>query len=202
MGMVYSESMSYTATDDPPRHRYTVADYHRMDEAGIFAPDARVELIDGEIIDMAPIGSPHVSTVLEPDHLLKDAVRGQALVLVQAPIVLDDYSAPQPDLALLKLRADYYRSSLPRAADVLLIIEVAQSSQRYDRSVKVPLYARHDIPEVWLIDAASRKLIRHRAPFQGAYASVDTPDLTKPLAIEQLPDARLNLGGALAPNAI
>jgi len=202
MGMIYSESMSHTATEDPRRHRLTVADYHRMGEVGILAPDARVELIDGEIIDMAPIGSPHVSTVLRLDHLLKDAVKGHALVLVQAPIVLDDYSAPQPDLALLRLRDDYYRSSLARPADVLLIVEVAQSSLRYDRSVKVPLYARHGIPEVWVVDGASLKLTRHRTPLQGAYARADEPDLTKPLVIERLPAVRLDLGSLLAPSAV
>jgi hypothetical protein len=104
--MVYSEAMSYTSVEGPCRHRYTVADYCRMDEAGILAPDARVELIDGEIIDMAPIGSPHVSAVLQLDYLLKEAVVGKALVLVQSSIVLGDYSAPQPDLALLRHRAD------------------------------------------------------------------------------------------------
>jgi Uma2 family endonuclease len=201
MGMVYSESMSYTATEDPRRHRLTVADYHRMGEVGILAPDARVELIDGEIIDMAPIGSSHVSTVLRLDHVLKDAVKGQALALVQAPIVLDDYSAPQPDLALLRLRDDYYRSSLARPADVLLIVEVAQSSLRYDRSVKVPLYARHGIPEVWLIDGMSPKLTRHRTPLRGVYARTDEPDLMKPVAIERLPAVSLDLSGLLAPAA-
>ena len=201
MSMLYSESMSHTAAEGPRRHRLTVADYYRMGEIGIFAPDARVELIDGEVIDMAPIGSPHVSIVLQLDHLLKDAVKGQALVLVQAPIVLDDYSAPQPDLALLELRNDYYRSSLARPADVLLIVEVAQSSLRYDRRIKVPLYARHGIPEVWLVDAASEKLTRHRTPLQGAYTRMDVPDLSKPISIERLPAVRLYLGDLLAPSA-
>ena len=94
MGMIYSETMSYTATEHPRRHRLTVADYYRMGEVGILAPDARVELIEGEIIDMAPVGSPHVSAVLQLDHLVQEAVTGNALVLVQAPIVLGDYSAP------------------------------------------------------------------------------------------------------------
>jgi Uma2 family endonuclease len=201
MGMLYSETMSYTAGEGPGRHRYTVADYNRMGDAGIFAPDARVELIDGEVIDMAPIGSPHVSTVLLLDYSLQNAVKGQALVLVQAPIVLDDYSAPQPDLALLRPRDDYYRSSLARPADVLLIVEVAQSSMRYDRGVKLPLYARHGIPEFWLVDAASQKLTRHRAPLQGSYARIDTPDLRKPLGIEQLPAVHVDLAELLAAGA-
>jgi Uma2 family endonuclease len=199
--MLYSESMSHTAAEGPRRHRLTVAEYELMGEAGIWAPDARVELIDGAIIDMAPIGSPHVSTVLQLDHLLKDAVKGLALVLVQAPIVLDDHSAPQPDLALLRPRDDYYRSSLARPDDVLLVVEVAQSSLRYDRGVKVPLYARHAIPEVWVVDTASQKLMRYRTPLQGAYTRTDEPDLTQPIAIERLPAVRLHLSELLTPSA-
>lgn len=191
--MVYSERMSYASAEGPCRHRYTVADYYRMGEAGILAPDARVELIDGEIIDMAPIGSPHVSAVLQLDHLLKEAVAGKALVLVQSPIVLGDYSAPQPDLALLRPRADYYRSSLARPGDILLIVEVAQSSLRFDRDDKLPLYARHRIPEGWLVDLTAKRLVRYRNPQQSAYASVDEPDLGSPLEIAALPETRLDL---------
>ena len=94
----------YAEAHLPRRHRLTVADYYRMAEVGILDAGARVELIDGEIIDMAPIGSPHVSTVLWLDHLLKDAVKGHALVLVQAPIMLDDYSAPQPEIGRASCR--------------------------------------------------------------------------------------------------
>jgi Uma2 family endonuclease len=193
MGMFYSESMSHPAAEEPRRHRLTVADYYRMGEVGILAPDARVELIDGEIIDMAPIGTSHVSGVLQLDHVLQDAVKGKALVLVQAPIVLGDYSAPQPDLAVLRPRADYYRSSLPGATDVLLIVEVAQSSLRYDRDDKIPLYARHGIPEVWLVDLKTQRLVRYRNPQQGAYTLIDEPDLGVPMEIAALPETRLDL---------
>ena len=191
--MVYSEPMSYTPAEGPRRHRYTVADYHRMGEAGILAPDARVELIDGEIIDMAPIGSPHVSAVLQLDYFLKEAVTDKALVLVQGPIVLGDYSVPQPDLALLRPRADYYRSSLAGPDDVLLIIEVAQSSLRHDRDDKIPLYAQHGILEAWLVDLTAKRLVRYRTVKQGAYTVVDEPDLGSALEIGALPGARLDL---------
>jgi Uma2 family endonuclease len=197
MGMIYSEPMSYTATEPPRRHRLTVADYYRMGEAGILAPDARVELIEGEIIDMAPIGSPHVSAVLQLDYLLKEAVADKALVLVQAPIVLGDYSAPQPDLALLRPRADYYRSSLARADEVLLIVEVAQSSLRFDRDDKIPLYARHRIPEAWLVDLQAKRLVRYSDPLQGAYALIEEPDLRSPLTIAALSETRLDLSTLL-----
>jgi Uma2 family endonuclease len=192
--MAYSERMSHTPGEGPRRHRYTVADYYRMGEAGILAPDARVELIEGEIIDMAPIRSPHVATVLRLDYLLKEAATDRALVLVQAPIALGDYSAPQPDLALLRPRADYYRSSLAGPADVLLIVEVAESSLRHDRDAKIPLYARHGIPEAWLVDLTASRLVRYREPRQGAYATVDAPDLGAPLEIAALPEARIDLG--------
>jgi Uma2 family endonuclease len=191
--MLYSESMSHTPAEGPRRHRLTVADYYRMGEAGILAPDARVELIDGEIIDMAPIGSAHAWAVLQLDYLLKETVAGKALVLVQGPIVLGDHSAPQPDLALLRPRGEHYRSSLAGPRDVLLIVEVAQSSLRFDRDDKVPLYARHGIPEVWLVDLKAKRLMRYRNPQQGAYASVDQPDLGSPLEIAALPEARLDL---------
>jgi Uma2 family endonuclease len=198
VSMLYSESMSHTPAEGPRRHRLTVADYYRMGEAGILAPDARVELIDGEIIDMAPIGSPHVSAVLQLDYLMKEAVAEKALVLVQGPIVLGEYSAPQPDLAVLRQRADYYRSTLAGPADVLLVVEVAQSSLRFDRDDKIPLYARHGIPEVWLIDLKAKRFVRYRNPQQGAYMSVDQPDLGSPLEIAALPESRLDLSALLS----
>jgi Uma2 family endonuclease len=189
--------MSQSARE-PRRHRLTVEDYYRMGEVGILAPDARVELIEGEIIDMAPIGSPHVATVLYLDRILQAAVRDRALVLVQAPIMLDDYTAPQPDIALLTPRSDYYRSALAVPRDVLLIVEVAQSSLRYDRGTKLPLYAHHAIPEVWLIDAAKPALTRYREPAGGAYTRIDEPDLRAAIEISMLPDLQIDLSRLLA----
>src|SRR5690606_27297969 len=110
----------------PPRpHRLTVDDYFRMAEVGILGPDDRVELIDGEIIDMPPPGTLHVGTVNQLADVLHEAIRGRAIVHTQNPVVLGRYSAPQPDVALLRRRADYYKSALPRPADMLLAIEVA-----------------------------------------------------------------------------
>jgi len=180
-------------TAEPRRHRLTVADYYLMGEIGILAPDTRVELIDGEIIDMAPIGSPHVWAVLHLDRLFQEAAKNNAFVLVQSPIALDDHSAPQPDLALLRPRGEHYRSSLAVPSDVLLIVEVAQSSLRYDRDDKIPLYARHGIPEVWLADLETKRLVRYRNAQQGTYASVDQPDLGAPLEIAALPETRIDL---------
>jgi Uma2 family endonuclease len=164
-----------------------------MGEVGILAPDDRVELIDGAIIDMAPIGSPHVSAVLHLDRLFQEAAKDKAFVLVQSPIALGDHTAPQPDLALLRPRADYYRSSLAGPGDVLLIVEVAQSSLQFDRDDKIPLYARHGIAEVWLVDLNAACVARYRNPEQDDYALVDEPDLGSPLAIAALPETRVGL---------
>jgi Uma2 family endonuclease len=146
------------------KHRLKVADYHKMGEAGIFDEDARVELIDGELFDMPPIGSGHSGVVRILIHIFSRAVGVLALVDVQNPVVLGDDSEPQPDIALLKPRDDFYTKSHPTPEDVLLLIEVADSSTYYDRSIKVPLYARYRIPEVWLIDLPHKRLEVYRSP--------------------------------------
>jgi len=178
--------MSHLGTDLPRRHRLTVADYYRMAEVGILAPDARVELIDGDIIDMAPPGSLHAATVTFLTRALVLAAENEALVLAQNPVRLSEYSEPQPDLALLRRRDDFYREHHPRAGDVLLIVEVAATSLRFDRERKLPLYAGHEIPEMWLVDLHGKRLVRHRAPQQGAYTLVDEPDLSSALDVSAL----------------
>ena len=192
MGMTYSETMSYTATGEPCRHRLTVADYYRMGEAGILAPDARVELIDGEIIDMAPIGSVHAGSVDQLAQVLGKAVAGRALVRVQNPVRLDEHSEPQPDLSVLMPRADFFKSGHPPPSDTLLVVEVADTSLLFDRDKKIPLYARHGIPEAWLVDLRGKRLVRYRNPQQGAYTLIDEPDLAQ-LEIAALPETRLGL---------
>jgi Uma2 family endonuclease len=185
--------MSHAATDLPRRHRLTVADYYRMAEIGILAPEARVELIDGEIIDMAPPGSPHAGTVTYLTKVLMRAVAERAIVLTQNPVRLSEYSEPQPDLALLRPRDDFYRARHPRADDVLLIVEVAATSLRFDRKTKVPLYARHGIPEMWLLDLGGRRLVRYRAPEHGSYALVDEPVLDVALEVSALAGVTVDL---------
>ena len=189
----------YSPTTDPPRrHSLTVEDYYRMAEVGILGPDDRVELIEGEIIDMPPIGELHAGTVTQLRYLLQRAVGDRAIVFEQNPAILGQYSAPQPDLALLEPRADFYKSALPRPADILLIVEVADSSLRYDREVKAGLYARHAIPEFWLIDVRGKRLTRYRDAASGPYARSDEPDLGCAVEIGRLPGVALDLAAVFA----
>jgi Uma2 family endonuclease len=192
--------MSQIATHQPRRHRLSVADYYRLAEAGILRPDEPVELIDGDIIDMAPIDSRHNATVDRLAAALQIAsAGGRAIVRAQGSIALGAYSEPEPDIALLRPRADFYWSEQPGPADILLLVEVAASSLPYDRDVKVPLYARHQVAEVWLIDIEARRLTRYRNPSPRGYSSIDDPDLRAPLPVEMLVDVRVDLS-ALFPS--
>ena len=175
---------------EPPellrRHRLTVAEYYRMAETGVLAPDARVELIDGEIVDMAPIGSRHGSTVKRLLYLLTEGVGAEAIVAVQDPVRLGDRSEPQPDLMLLVPREDFYASAHPVAADVLLLVEVSDSTARYDRIIKLALYARHGVQEVWIVDLDNRLMRVCRNPVGDAYTDLTetaTPGLLSPQAL-------------------
>jgi Uma2 family endonuclease len=185
--------MSQIAVDPPRRHRLSVVDYYRMAEVGILSPDARVELIDGEIIDMAPADSRHNATVNRLTLRLQKAVGDLAIVRVRGSISLGSHSEPEPDVALLRPRADSYWSAQPGAADVFLLVEVAGSSLLYDRDVKIPLYARHLVPEVWLIDTETRRLTRYRNPSRSGYSLIDDPDLRTPLTIETVGNVQADL---------
>lgn len=164
--------MSATTEDWLPRHRLTVDDYHRMGEAGVLAPDARTELINGEIIDMTPPGSRHSAIVTYLIHALTAAVGHSALVSVQSPLRLSRMDEPQPDLQILRKRDDFYSKALPGGPDVLLAIEVSDSTVRYDRQIKLPLYAAHGIEEFWLIDLNAKQMTRCRKPRAGRYEEV------------------------------
>jgi len=153
-------------------HRFTVADYHRMAEAGILNEDSRVELIRGQIVDMAPIGAPHFGMVIRLNRLLSAALTGQALISVQNPIRLDDGSEPQPDIAVLRPRADDYATGTLSPGDVLLVIEVADTSLAVDRAVKAPLYAESGIAEYWIINLVEGVVEVYRQPEGGGYTCV------------------------------
>lgn len=151
----------------PSRHLISVDAFHRMGEAGILGPGDRVELINGEIIDMSPIGVLHAALVARLASWFSQKLGRAAVVWCQNPLRLDDLSEPEPDIAILRPRADFYTTSHPGPADVLLVIEVADTSLAYDLGTKVPLYARHGIPEVWVIDAATRRTLVFRQPVGG-----------------------------------
>jgi Uma2 family endonuclease len=145
-----------------------------MGEVGILTEDDRVELIEGELIAMSPIGSDHSGTVNALNHLLVRLVGDLGVVAVQNPVHLDDHSEPQPDFSVLKPRDDYYRRATPRPNEVLLIIEVANSSLAYDRNVKRSLCAWHGIPEFWIVNLAAGEVEVCHSPDGDHYASVST----------------------------
>lgn len=152
-----------------PKPLFTVAEYYQMAEAGILAPEDRVELIEGEIIAMSPIGSRHAGCVNRLTQLFSEKVSGLAIVSVQNPIRLSDSTEPEPDLALLRPRADFYAQAHPQPADVLLVVEVADHSLAYDRAIKVPLYARAGIPETWVIDLDTETVFVYQQPGAPGY---------------------------------
>ena len=154
------------------RYSFTVDEFYKMAEAGIFTEDDRVELLDGEIVEMPPIGSNHASCVDRLTQLLVSRLGGRAIVRVQNPVRLTETSEPQPDLALLAPRADFYAEAHPQAPDVFLLIEVAETSADFDRQVKAPLYARAGVREVWLVDLPQRRVEVFREPYPDGYRQV------------------------------
>src|SRR4051812_15552639 len=134
------------------RHRFTVAEYERMGQIGIFSEDERVELVCGEVIEIPPIGERHAACVDFLTQLITLRLRRSAIVRVQSSILLDEHSQPQPDIAVLKRRDDFYRRAHPKPEDILLVIEVSDTTLEYDLKVKVPLYARAATPETWLVN--------------------------------------------------
>lgn len=151
------------------RRHFSVEDYYRMAAAGLFGPDDRVELVEGEVIEMSPIGSRHAACVGRLTELLRSLPREVAILWVQNPVRLDDYSEPVPDVTLLRRRDDFYARANPGPADVLLLIEVSDSTLEYDRQIKVPLYARAGIPEVWVVNLPGEVVEVYARPGGGVY---------------------------------
>lgn len=176
------------------RRQFTIGEYARMGEAGIFTEDDRVELIEGEIIKMSPIGSRHAACVDRVVNTLLARLAGErAIVRVQSPIILDDYSEPQPDVTLLKLRADFYAQGHPTPADVLLIVEVADSSIEIDRDIKLPLYARAGIPQVLLVNIPAEVVESYSDPLNDAYQNVQHLGHGEAVNIEAIPGLMLSV---------
>ena len=179
------------------RWQFTVADFARMVEAGILAEDDRVELIDGEVRAMSPIGPRHVAIVNRLNALLSRQVADNAIVSVQNPIQLTDYTEPQPDIAVLRPREDFYAHALPLPADVLLVVEVAESSLEYDREEKIPRYAQMLIPEVWLIDVERETVTQYTRPDGTRYSREQTLVRGQRIVSDTVSNLRLSIDGIL-----
>jgi Uma2 family endonuclease len=172
---------------------FSVDEYHRMLETGILTEDDHVELIEGEIVKMSPIGSRHVACVNRLNGLLNRKVGQDVIVSVQNPFRLDNYSEPEPDIALIKPRDDFYAQSLATPADLLLIIEVADTSAEVDRRVKLPIYARAGIPEVWLINLPEDRVEAHAEAVNGVYQKVRILKRGESLSSESIPKLVLSV---------
>jgi Uma2 family endonuclease len=176
------------------RRHFTLDEYHRMGEAGILGVDDRVELIEGEIIEMSPIGSRHAGTVARIQHLFSIRLLDQAVVWSQNPLLLVRHqSEPEPDVMLLAPRADFYSGGLPEPPDVRLLVEVAESSLQYDRRTKFPLYARSGVAEAWLVDLDSGKLEIHRAAGGAGYRDVRVLRADEMFSPTAFPDLAITL---------
>ena len=180
-----------------PRRRFTIDEYHRMGDAGVLTEDDRVELLDGEIVRMSPIGTPHASTVARLTALFVRRFGRHATIWVQNPIVLDRWSEPQPDLCVLAPRADFYASAHPRPRDVLLGVEVMDSSRGYDRTLKLPLYAKAELREIWLVDLKAGAIEIYRRPALRGYREQNTVALGRAITPLAFPRVRFRASDLL-----
>lgn len=184
---------------EPHALRFTVEDFYRMGEAGVFAPEQRVELIEGEIIEMAPIGASHADWVDKLTMLFAKAVPDGIRVRVQNPIRLSNRTEPEPDLALLCPREQPYSQAHPSGPDTLLVVEVAETSLRYDRDVKMPLYARLGVPELWIFDIKDGALTIYREPSADGYRLQLRPALDETVSPQALPELHVELTRLFPP---
>ena len=151
-------------------YRFSVEEFNKLGEAGIFDEDDRVELLDGEIIVMSPIGSEHAATVLRMGWYFHQRLGKRALTSTQNPTVIDEFSEPQPDLMLLKLKADFYKKAHPRPDDILLLVEVSDTTIGYDRGLKLRKYAECGVQEVWIVNLKKTTIEQFRSPSTSEYA--------------------------------
>jgi Uma2 family endonuclease len=176
------------------RRYFNVDEYYRMGEAGIFTEDDRVELIEGEIIKISPIGSRHAACVNRILNKYLGRYAGQGVIVqIQNPVRLSDFSEPEPDVAVLRARDDFYAAAHPTPADVLLLIEVADTSVDYDRNIKLPMYARAGVPEVWLIDLSSEVVELYAQPAGGQYGLSRQAGRGESLTSQNIPDLTLDV---------
>ena len=179
------------------KHLTTIDEWHRMGEANIFPPNSRVELINGEILDMPPIGFNHSGHINRLVKLLTKIIPDDVIPSVQNPLQLGDLSEPEPDFMLLKPHEDFYTTRHPIADDVLLLIEVADSSLRFDQNEKLRLYAQHGVPEYWLLNLNDNCLEVYCKPNGEAYAEKSTLHVGDSLTLSQLPEISMQVATIL-----
>lgn len=176
---------------------FTTEDYHRMMDNGILSENDLVELLGGEIVEMSPIGSRHAACVNRLNSLLLYRLGKRAIVSVQNPIRLGADSEPQPDIAVLRPRADFYAKSHPEPVDVLLIVKVAETSTGLDRDVKLPLYAQANIPEVWLVDLGEECVRTNSKPSPHGYSEIRQYWRGDVVSAQAFPDLEIALNDIL-----
>jgi Uma2 family endonuclease len=181
----------------PTKHRFTVAEYYRMAETGVLRPDARVELLNGEIIDRSPIGPFHGGIVARLNRMFTQSARGRFHLSPQNPLRLDEHSEPEPDLLLAKPRSDDYTRSHPGPDDVFLLIEVADSSLDQDREQKLPAYGRAGIPEVWIVNLNELTVEVYREPHFEGYTSRTVLRAGDQASPAPFPDVKVEVGELL-----
>lgn len=179
------------------RRRFTVDEYHRMGEAGIFHEDDRIELIRGEIVMMSPIGPRHVYYVNRLTQVLVVAVARTGEVSVQNPTVMEERSEPQPDVVVIKPRGRHYLGKLPESGDVLLAVEVADTSLDRDRQVKIPLYAEAGIAESWILNIEEAIIERYTEPGPRGYGRMERLGTRDRVTLVGLPGCTIDLGEVL-----
>jgi Uma2 family endonuclease len=177
----------------PERRLFTVEEYERMVEVGILGKADRVELIEGEIVQMTPINPPHLSVVARLNEFLVTRLHGVAITICQGPVRLFPSSMPEPDFAVLLPREDYYGTALPQPADVHLVIEVSDTSLRYDRDRKLPLYSSYGIRETWIVDIPHAQILVARSPRPDGYADIATIPRDGAISPEAFPDVVLEV---------
>ncbi|MEA5513497.1 Uma2 family endonuclease [Nodularia sp. UHCC 0506] len=175
------------------RRKFSVQQYHKMLESGILREDDRVELIRGEIIEMSPIGTKHAACVNRLVNLLVQLLGKRLIVAAQNPVLLNNQSEPQPDVALLKPRDDFYETAHPQPQDIFLLIEVADSTVMYDREEKIPLYAEANILEVWLVDINAQIVEVYQQPRAAGYQVMQKFTCGQTLSIKAFPDLNITI---------
>ena len=175
------------------RRQFTVKEYHQMVEAGILTEDDKVELIAGEIVKMAPMGLPHAVCLRRLDRIFNKLLYSQVIIDTQIPINLSDDSEPEPDLVLLRLRDDFYAEKHPQPEDIFLLVEVADSTIKYDREIKIPLYAENGISEAWLIDINQQLIEVYRQAEGNSYQNVQQFFRGDSLTIEAFDEINLTV---------